>query len=57
MALIQFDDPVGVSVHGHNGRVFVNGSSQIPKYRCCRSGSAINCAEVPLHTARPRSMM
>ena len=30
---------------------------QIPRYRCCRSGSAINCSDVPLHTARPRSMM
>ena len=28
-----------------------------PRYRCCRSGSAISCSDVPLHTARPRSMM
>ena len=32
-------------------------SPQIPRYRCCRSGSAINCSLVPLHTVRPRSMM
>ena len=31
--------------------------AQIPRYRCCRSGSAINCSLVPLHTVRPRSMM
>ena len=32
-------------------------AAQIPRYRCCSSGSAINCADVPLHTVRPRSMM
>ena len=32
-------------------------SAQIPRYWCCRSGSAISCSDVPLHTVRPRSMM
>src|SRR4051812_49812560 len=30
---------------------------QIPKYLCCRSGSANSSSEVPLHTVLPRSMM
>jgi hypothetical protein len=32
-------------------------SNQIPKYLCCKSGSAISCSDVPLHTVLPRSMM
>jgi hypothetical protein len=51
---------------GHEARKVVDGrvkpgydelSVHTPKYRCCRSGSSISACEVPLHTARPRSMM
>ena len=29
---------------------------QTPRYRCCTSGAAASCGEVPVHTTRPRSM-
>ena len=31
--------------------------TQIPKYLCCKSGSAISWSDVPVHTVLPRSMM
>jgi hypothetical protein len=57
-------DP-GIHVFGRHGKKGVDGrvkpghdeENQIPKYRCCKSGSAINSSDVPLHTVRPRSMM
>ena len=31
--------------------------AQIPKYLCCKSGSAISSSDVPLHIVLPRSMI
>jgi len=51
-------EPQGASIGSpwsHSARI-AGKRRQIPRYRCCRSGSAINSGEVPLHTVRPRSM-